>query len=126
MHGRSQLWPRSRLNIIINKLVIFVVINLIFVFLYYFHCIKNIQSIINTSLNILKIDFIAKLFIQFLYLIRNHSPRRQLLLPDTNQHRSAQKHKLFIFFLTTFRKCLILNRWYHITQLNLMLFATFH
>ena len=125
MHGRRQLWSGSWLDIIINKLVILIIINLIFVFLYYFHCIKNIQSIINTSLNIFKIDFIAKLFIQFLYLIRDHSPSRQLLFSDTSQHRSTQKHKLFIFFLTIFRKCLILVLGYLITQINL-LFATLH
>ena len=125
MHSWRQLRPRRRLHIIINKLIILVIINLIFVFLYYFHCIKNIQSIINTSLNIFKIDFIAKLFIKFLYLIRNHSSSRQFLFPDTNQHRSTQKHKFFIFFLAIFRKCLILVQGYLITETNL-LFATFY
>ena len=89
---------RGRLDVVINKFVIFIVIDLVLILRYNVHGREDVQGVIYSSLYVLEVNFITKLPIELQNFVGNDSARRHRMLPHAKKDRSAQKYELFIFF----------------------------
>lgn len=102
----SSIW----LDFIINELVLKIINDLIFILLYDIHGWENVQSIVDASLYIFEIYFLAESFIKLKDLVSDLGSSSIWLFPHSSKNRSREKNQLFIFlFFTSSVLCLSIN-----------------
>jgi hypothetical protein len=89
----SSIW----LHFIINELVLKIINDLIFILLYDIHGWENVQSIVDASLHIFEIYFLAESFIKLKDLVSDLGSSSIWLFSHSSKNRSGEKNQLFIF-----------------------------
>jgi hypothetical protein len=84
---------------VVNEFVVLSVDDVVLVLADYVHGWEHVQCIVNSSLHVFKVHFVAELLVQFQDFVSDVSACCVGTLTHALEDRSAQKHQLLVFLL---------------------------